>query len=52
VRAIIWYADGNPVAKVGFPYAARLPLTRGVHEIQVVIPGMQEHSAPVTIRVE
>ena len=52
VRVIEWLVDGKTFSRVGFPYAARFPLTRGTHEIQAVIPGTDERSPSVTISVE
>ena len=52
VRAIEWYADGKLLGKAAFPYAARLPLSRGAHQVQAVIPGTGDRSPPVTFIVE
>ena len=52
IDGVEWYVDGRLLARKGFPYAARLPLTRGVHRIQAAAPAWEARSAPVTITVE
>jgi membrane carboxypeptidase/penicillin-binding protein PbpC len=52
VRLIAWYVDGRLFAKVRFPYAVRLPLTKGVHRIQAALPDSDIASSPVTITVD
>jgi penicillin-binding protein 1C len=54
-QSVTWYVDGTPLTTTAFPYAARLPLTRGTHHIQAVLPEGAEPGAPVqgvTISVE
>jgi penicillin-binding protein 1C len=52
VNEIEWTVDGKFFARVAYPYAARLPLTRGTHWIQVSVPGTGVKSPEISISVE
>lgn len=51
-ETIEWIVDGQPLARVGFPHEARLPLTPGPHTIRAAIVGRAIESAAVTIVVD
>jgi penicillin-binding protein 1C len=51
-EGIDWYVDGALLTHAGFPYAARLPLTRGRHRIQAAAAATDTRSPAVTITVE
>ncbi len=48
-REVIWIVDGSEVARVASPYAARWPLSPGVHRIETLAGSLR--SRPVTITV-
>jgi membrane carboxypeptidase/penicillin-binding protein PbpC len=52
VKEIIWQVDGRFFARTGYPYAARLPLTRGIHRIQAMVPSAGVKSIEISISVE
>jgi penicillin-binding protein 1C len=52
IEGIDWYLDGRLLTHAAFPYAARLPLTRGAHRIQAAAAATGMRSAVVTITVE
>ncbi len=52
VREVSWYVDGGLLGKAAFPYALRLPLSRGRHRIQAVIPGPGVRTKEILITVE
>jgi penicillin-binding protein 1C len=39
VKEVAWEVDGKPFASVPWPYAVRLPLTRGTHRIRAFVVG-------------
>ena len=52
IEGIDWYVDGTLLIHAVFPYAARLPLSRGVHRIQAAAAATDARSDVVTIAVE
>lgn len=51
VSHVVWYVNGKPFRKVGFPFEVRWPLEPGTHQFQVRLPHAQVHSAIVTVTV-
>jgi penicillin-binding protein 1C len=49
---IVWLVDGKPVARVGYPHAARWPLKPGTHTVEARMARRSEASRPVTVVVE
>jgi penicillin-binding protein 1C len=52
VAEIEWLVDGKSAGRAGYPYLVRLPLTRGVHRIQAVVPGSLNRSPEITVTIE
>jgi hypothetical protein len=52
VAEIEWLVDGKPAGRAGYPYLIRLPLKRGVHRIQALVPGSLERSPEITVTIE
>ncbi len=53
VNEIEWEVDGKILVRTGWPYGARLPLSRGTHWIRAIVPGPTgARSAEVSVTVE
>jgi penicillin-binding protein 1C len=52
VNEIQWVVDGRPFETVPYPYAARLPLSKGTHRVHAVDPASGSKSPEILIRVE
>jgi penicillin-binding protein 1C len=53
VNEVVWEVDGRVLTRAGWPYGARLPLSRGTHVIRASVPGASgSQSRVVTITVE
>ncbi len=49
---IVWIVDGEPVARVGYPFEVHWPLSPGTHTISAAMAHQQGQSRPVTVFVE
>ena len=49
---IVWLVDGRPVAKVGYPHAARWSLKPGTHLVEARMVRRSEQAKPVKVVVE
>lgn len=48
---LVWLVDGEPVAKVRYPFDYRWPIRPGTHVISATLANEAVHSGPVTVRV-
>ncbi|MDJ0841473.1 MAG: transglycosylase domain-containing protein [Acidobacteriota bacterium] len=52
VPEVVWYVDGKPFRRVGYPYEVRWPMEPGTHTFQVRFPNAAVTSKTVTVAIQ
>ncbi|MCA9522375.1 MAG: penicillin-binding protein 1C [Myxococcales bacterium] len=50
VESVVWYVNGKPFARVGWPYTSYWPLKPGSHRIRLVADGRSSHEVHIVVR--